>query len=385
MGNPFERKFRAFATHLSAKSAQDHADTTATKSGEIFRDKPFTEEYCTVYRVAVVGQSLSQVVTFCTTAALGVFALTHIVPTWWGIYLAVPLGIAFAFGVERLKRSTLSIASKHLLKYRTFGFVGVVAALTLCVSIAAALYGAKELPGIVYPVPTRAVDPASAETLTAEINRVQTDIDRLQANLKGGKNWVAENRTLPRLQKERAALVERRDAANNAAEGRADAQHAEALTDRADKVAKMQAYSVGAAIVAELVFLLCTAFVFYYLFRHFAETQPDETPTPDNKGQAPGFIYNPNGATTTTANGQPQNIARRPIGFFPNRSVSNATVTKQDKNPFVKNCAHCQKEFMAKVAWQKFCAEPCKLAHHEQRHGRRFDPKQYRKRQNLTS
>ena len=380
MGNPFERKVSAFAHQLRAKNAQDHADTTAAKSGEIFKDKPFTDEYRTVYRVALVGQSLSQVVTFCTTAALGVFALTHIVPTWWGIYLAVPLGIAFAFGVERLKRSTLSIASKHLLKYRSFGFVGVVAALTLCVSIAAALYGAKELPGVVYPPPGRSVNPANIEALTAEINRVQADIDRLQASLKSGANWVAENRTLPRLQKERADLVALRDAANIDAENRADTQHAEALADRADKVAKMQAYSIGAAIVAELVFLLCTAFVLYYLFRHFAERQPTETPTPDKEGQAPGFTYNPNGTTTTTANGLPQNQVRRPIGFFSNHSVNNATVTTQGKNPFVKNCAHCQKEFTAKVAWQRFCTEACKLDFHATTHGQRFDPKYKKKR-----
>lgn len=377
MGNPFERKFRAFATQLSAKNAQDHADTTAAKSGEIFKDKPFTDEYRTVYRVALVGQSLSQVVTFCTTAALGVFALTHIVPTWWGIYLAVPLGIAFAFGVERLKRSTLSIASKHLLKYRSFGFVGVVAALTLCVSIAAALYGAKELPGVVYPPPGRSVNPANIEALTAEINRVQADIDRLQASLKSGANWVAENRTLPRLQKERADLVALRDAANIDAENRADTQHAEALADRAAKVAKMQAYSIGAAIVAELVFLLCTAFVFYYLFRHFAEGQADNESKPAAEAPPPSITFQPNGITAPPANGAPQNLARRPIGFFQNSLVNNATVTTEAKSPFVKNCAHCEKEFAAKVAWQKFCSESCKLAHHEKRHGRRFDPKQY--------
>ena len=65
------------------------------------------------------------------------FALQHVIPLSWGSYVAVPLALFFAYGVERVKRSTIAIASKHLLKYKTFGFVG----------IAAALYGAKELPG----------------------------------------------------------------------------------------------------------------------------------------------------------------------------------------------------------------------------------------------
>jgi ribosomal protein S27AE len=369
MGNPFERKFRKFATTLSAQTAQDHAAVTASHSGEVFRDKPFSEEYRTLYNVAKVGQVVAQVVTFCTTAALGVFALTHIIPLWWGIYLAVPLGIVFAFGVEKVKRTTLAIAAKHQLKYKTFGFVGVVALLTLCVSIAAALYGAKELPGVVYPAPERTTDPAAATALTADIERVQADIKRLENGRKTAENWTAENRTLPRLQKERAALVERRDAASQAAEGRADAQHIEAQQERADKVAKMQAYSVGAAIVAELVFLLCTAFALYYLFRHFAEQQatPEPTtPTATTANQVPTF--SPNGTTSKAAandsNSLPHSETRRPIGFaYGNRTTENVEANR-------RTCAHCGNAYIYGHARQKYCCDDCRVAAWETRTGR---------------
>ena len=59
-------------------------------------------------------------------------------------------------------------------------------------------------------------------------------------------------------------------------------------------------------------------------------------------------------------------------------SVNNATVTQ---GGFAKDCAHCGKAFTAKVNWQKFCSEACKLDHHEAKHGAKFNPKQYRKRQ----
>jgi len=379
MGNPFERKFKEFASTLSAKNAHDHADATAVKSGEVFQDKPFSQEFRTLYRVATIGQSVSQIVTFCTTAALGVFALTHIIPLWWGIYLAVPLGIAFAFGVENVKRSTLAIASKHLLKYKTFGFVGIVAALTLCVSIAAALYGAKELPGIVYPTPQRTTDPAAVSALTADIGRVQTDIDRLQSGLKLGKNWVAENKTLPRLQKERAALVDRRDAATAAAEGRADAQHNEAQQDRAAKVEKMQTYSVGAAIVAELVFLLCTVFVLYYLFRHYAEQQAATEPTtPTTPNQT--VTVSPNGkAVASNLRAEGEGV-RYTIPAAPARdnAMSNGALSSTHSVEVVdsglKPCAWCEKMYRPKTTWQKFCSTDCKFAENEHRHGTRFDP-----------
>jgi len=377
MGNPFEGKFKAFASTLSAKNAQDHAAVTATHSGEVFRDKPFSEEYRTLYNVATVGQVVAQVVTFCTTAALGVFALTHIIPLWYGIYLAVPLGIVFAFGVEKVKRTTLAIASKHLLKYKTFGFVGLVALLTLCVSIAAALYGAKELPGVVYPPPGRTTDPAAATTLTADIDRVQSNINRVQSGLKSGKNWTAENRTLPRLQKERAALVERRDAASQAAEGRADAQHSEAQKERADKVNKMQAYSVGAAIVAELVFLLCTAFCLYYLFRHFAEQQAAHETEAANATTVATLPTSTNGQTATISqngtaskvaadngNGLPHNETRRPIGFHHgNRNTENVEANR-------RTCAHCGNAYTYGHARQKYCCDDCRVAAWETRTGR---------------
>lgn len=367
MGNPFDGKFKAFATALSAKNAQDHADDTGGKSAEVFRDKPFSEEYRTLYAVANVGQLLSQIVTYLTTAALGVFALTHVIPLWWGIYLAVPLALAFAFGVERVKRSSLAIAAKHLLKYRTFGFVGIAAALVMCVSIAAALYGAKELPGVVYPAPKRAANPAAAAALIADIDRIQSDIDRLQAGLKSGANWIAENRTLPKLQAQRAALVERRDAATAASERRADTDHAEALADRAAKVDKMQVYSIAAAVVAELVFLLCTVFVYYYLFRHFAEqqaTKEQDTWSTLRSEAVPPFFQNR--TTTATVNGHrlPHDEPKRPIGFTYGKRNTENVVGNQ------RACAHCGNAYTYGHARQKYCCEACRVAAWESRTGR---------------
>jgi hypothetical protein len=389
--NPFEAKFRLFSENLSKKNAEGNSEHIAAKSGEVFADKPFSVEFHTVYKISIWGQSVAQIVTFTTTAALGVFALTHIVPLWWGIYIAVPLGLLFAFGVEKVKRSTLAIASKHLLKYKTFGFVGFVAMLTLCVSIGAALYGAKELPGVVYAKPLREVDAQSTTALAADIDKVQKDIDRAQANLKSEKNWILENKTLPKLQKERAALVERRDAATNAAEGRGDTQHAEALADRAAKVDKMQVYSVGAAIVAELVFLLCTAFVFYFLFRHFAETEHEAAessaaatvatskPVSTNVAQP----ITSNGHHVGSSNGQAVTNEARPIGFayanrnaparddaMGNSAMSNTVVIDSSMKP----CAWCSTLYKPKTTWQKFCSTKCKFSENEHRVGTRFDP-----------
>jgi len=217
MSNQFERKFSAFSSTLQAENNTTQNERLTQQAGDVFADKPFSVEFRSVYNVAKVGQSLTQVVTFCTTAALGVFALSHVVPVSWGIYAAVLVGVAFAFGVEKVKRSTLQIAVKYYLKYNQLGAAGVVALLVMCVSIGAALYGAKELPGVIYPEPHKSIDGAAVAALEKDIARVQADIDRTTAKLNAADNWTAENRTLPRLQKERARFVVLRDAATTAA------------------------------------------------------------------------------------------------------------------------------------------------------------------------
>lgn len=352
MSNPFERKFSAFSSSLQTKTSTAKNENLTQRAGDVFADKPFTVEFRSIYNVAQVGQSLTQVVTFCATAALGVFALTHIVPTTWGIYIAVPLGVAFAFGVEKVKRSTLQIAAKYYLKYNQMGAAGAVALLVMCVSIGAALYGAKELPGVIYPEPRKDVDGRSVAALSADIDRVQKDIDRTTAKLGSADNWTAENRTLPRLQKERARLVAERQTATTAAQMQADLDQNQARFERAAKVDKLQIYSVSVAVVAELLFLLCTGFILYFLFRQYAETEP-ENETPQEAVQA----------VTGTPNHSPilRSMSANLTAEKPIYKVSAAPGS---------TCAHCGTDYQRRTTFQKFCSEGCRVASWENKTGR---------------
>lgn len=361
MSNPFEGKFTAFSANLTAKNAENHAANVAAKSGDIYADKPFSVEYKTVYQVAQVGQSFSQVITFTTTAALGVFATMHVVPLWWGVWVAVPIGLLFAFGVEKVKRLTLAIASKHLLKYKTFGGVGVVACLVMCVSIAAALLGAKELPNVVYPKAAIVSDLSSVEALTSDLNRVQSDIDRTAGKLAQGANWIAENKTLPRLQRERAALIEKRTEAAKQAAERVDAGKVEAEAERVGNIEKMQIYSVSAAIVAELVFLLCTVFVFYYLFRHYAEgSEESEAPAP--APAAKGMRY------STTANFTTDESRLTKVV-----DEGKSEKRKDQQNVEKKICIWCKTPYIYAHKKQFYCCSKCRIAAWESRTGAKLN------------
>lgn len=355
--NPFQHKFTEFTQTLSEKNAQHLKQDVTTKSGDIFQDKPYSVEFKGLYNVARVGQSLTQVVTFLTTAALGVFALSHVVPASWGVYLALPIAILFAFGVEKTKRATMAIAAKYWLKYKQFGGVGFVALLVMCVSIAAALYGAKELPGVMYPVPEKKQDTAAISALTANIEQVQTDIERLQKKQEQAANWVAENKTLPQLQTQRLALIADRTEAQQAADQRADQEHTAAMADRAQKVDKMQTYSIGAAIIAELIFALCTAYIFYYLFRHYAETSADDADaTQEQPKKAQTFAVNGFSQHLNNTAAKNENQQRRPIGF----TIDENRLTNQSQGN-LRTCQHCQTTYQYRHAKQKFCSDSCRI------------------------
>jgi hypothetical protein len=364
MSNPFTHKFTTFSANLSEKNAAHTAQTVTTKSGEVFADKPFTIEYRGIYSTAKIGQSVAQVITFLTTAALGVFALTHIVPLWFGIYIAVPLGLLFAFGVEKIKRSTLAIAAKHYLKYGEFGAVGIVALLVMLVSIGCALYGAKELPGVVYAQPQRTKDLQSAQHIQKQVDVVQFDINRLQTKIDGkGGNWVAENRTLPKLQKQRAELINQKAQVEQEAGKQAETEYSEALTDRAQKVDKMQVYAVVSAIIAELIFLFCTGFILYYLFRHYAEQNPDQ------KGeQAATFAPQTNGATfpggTQVKNGKVPTVANM------NATGQTFTLRTEPTKGRSAKCLYCANEYEKRTTFQKYCSEQCRVSAWETNTGR---------------
>ena len=115
--NIFKQKYNEFTRAHTESSTQAATTSHADKAAQIFQDKPFSVEYAGLFTVAQVGQSIAQVVTLLTTAALVTFAIGHLLPTA-GLFFALPVGIVVAFGVEVLKRKILSITAKNVIKYK---------------------------------------------------------------------------------------------------------------------------------------------------------------------------------------------------------------------------------------------------------------------------
>ena len=380
MSNPFDSKFTAFAKILGKNSTEAHKNSIAAQSLDVFTDKPFTQEYRSIYHVSKIGQLLAQVVTFATTAGIGIFALRHIIPNEAGIYISLPIGLAFAAIIEAVKRSTLKITAKHILKYKSFGMVGIFAGLVMAVSIGAAIFGAKELPALVFPKQAVQLDVEAANTIAKDIEQVEKDI-KATSSKKG--NWIAENRTLPKLQTIRADLQARRDEATRMAATRRDDATSEADTERQQDIARMQVYTVGAAIMAEILFLVCSCFILFYLFRAFAEDAhqwPENSPRAKHEQTA--YVDTTKDVALSMHNVRSTPVAKRytvpasvpaSVNESVNESVPASVPTSVNESvnasTFNKICDNCNEPFTAKVNWQRFCKEGCKLSYHAAKHG----------------
>jgi hypothetical protein len=117
------------------------------------------------------------------------------------------------------------------------------------------------------------------------------------------------------------------------------------------------------AIIAELIFLFCTGFILYYLFRHYAEQNPDQ------KGeQAATFAPQTNGATfpggTQVKNGKVPTVANM------NATGQTFTLRTEPTKGRSAKCLYCANEYEKRTTFQKYCSEQCRVSAWETNTGR---------------
>jgi hypothetical protein len=372
--NIFLQKYNEFTRAHTESSTQAATTIHADKAAQIFQDKPFSIEYAELFTVAQVGQSIAQVVTLLSTAALVTFAIGHLLPTA-GLFFALPVGIVVAFGVEVLKRKILSITAKNVIKYREFGAVGFAALAAMLLSVAAALVGSYQLPAVLFPKTKTAPSTAAIERITTDIKTLDADIQKA-ATVPG---WVSVNRTVPRLQAQRTQLIQAREQAAQQAGTDAQQAETEAESSRQTKIKELQVYSVGTAIAAELIFLLSTLFVFYFLWRCFAETQTagtpdaglDETHQSEKTHPTESNVLR-NGVPFSENKKVPQNHKKKPItqNVSARAQTHQKTQEPQETKNTLRVCENCQSEYHYGHNRQRFCNDFCRVQNWQQRTGK---------------
>lgn len=380
--NPFSEHFQKFGNTRLFDRLQSK-----------FTPKPYYYQY-RILRAVVLGASiLFHILSAATAAALVFLFVGKLIPS---DLAAGAVTLAALVALEFAKRETSGRFFHDTLQFSKVsgGLCAAVIGLS-AISIACSYFGAEKAVKELTPPPAL----VDADTLTAPIREQIAAIDGQIADAKrntwNGKVTARSQRTIDRLTRQREVLVNEQIRQQTRADTRNDE------TEKTHTVTT-EANAAGFALFtlcSELLLILCLWYLQYYDFRSFAEYCAKPT-----GGKAGSIWIKSIEAPAVSANGSehsngkgalPTNEApRRPIGFHRDtgngmsyRARDNAmgytppppTGETREVDKSLKPCAHCGTPFRYRTTWQKFCSTDCKLAYHETRHGRKFDPTYKRK------
>lgn len=386
--NPFSEHFQKFGNTRLFDRLQNK-----------FTPKPYYYQYRTLRAVVFGASFLFHLLSAATAAALVFLFVGNLIPSQ---IAAGAVTLATLAALELSKRETSGRFFHDALQFGKMspGLLVVVLALA-AVSTACSYFGAERAVRALTPPP----DLVAADTLTAPVREQIAAIDGQIADAKKntwqGKVTSRSQRTIERLTRQREALTGELIRLQTRADTRNDATETAHATTTEANASGFALFT----LCCELLLILCLWFLQYYDYRSFAEycgkptgKQPDTSGT--SAVQAVTFSTNGNGSGHhSAANGAlPANDAgRRRIGFnqpppgepdeMRYRARDNEKsydapgtapeVREVDKS--LKPCEQCGTLFRYRTTWQKFCTNDCKLAYHEAKHGRRFDPTYKRK------
>jgi hypothetical protein len=386
--NPFSEHFAKFGNTRLFDRLQNK-----------FTPKPYYYQYRTLRAVVLGASFLFHLLSAATAAALVFLFVGKLIPSQLAAGAVTLTALA---ALELSKRETSGRFFHDALQFGKLspGLLVVVLALA-AVSTACSFFGAERAVRALTPPP----DLLAADTVTApvreQIAAIDGQIADAQKNTWQGKLTTRAQKTVERLTRQREALTNELIRQQTRTDTRNDATETEHATTTEANASGFALFT----LCSEVLLILCLWFLQYYDYRAFAEYCGKPTgKQPDTSGasavQAVTFSTNGHGSANGhhSANGAlpANNAGRRPIGFHQPPDNGNELryrardnekrydapsaapeVLEVDKS--LKPCEQCGTLFRYRTTWQKFCTNDCKLAYHEAKHGRKFDPTYKRK------
>jgi len=370
-----------------------------------FTPKPYYYQYRTIRAVVLGSSFLFHVLSAATAAALIFLFVGKLIPS----HLAAgAVTLAALAALEISKRETSARFFHDALQFGKLspGLLVVVLALA-AISTACSFFGAERAVRALTPPP----DLLAADTVTApvraQIAAIDAQISDAKRNTWQGKVTTRSQRTIDRLTRSKELLLAEQVRQQNRVDSRNDATETEHTTTTEANASGFALFT----LCCEVLLILCLWFLQYYDYRSFAEYCAKPTgkqPETSAATTVQAVTFSTNGHSSTnghhSANGAlPANDAgRRPIGFHRAQGDANEMryrardnamsydATSAPPDPLevdksLKPCVQCGTPFRYRTTWQKFCTNDCKLAHHEAKHGRKFDPTYKRKSKPATA
>jgi len=403
--------FNQFDKAANQYEAGKNLEAQKSKVLGIFADKSFSQRYNLADKAAKMLAFICNIISLSTFAFLVGYMLYNLCLPALGegsLYVAIPFAVAISGFFELVKNAAYANFLIGFYKFKNAAISGLAALVILSgISIGSSFVGAKLLPSATL-VDTTKHDFSSFDAQKLELNN-QIKAAQIGSTYKGiltkqGHAQISKiQKELDNLAKERAKYTELIDT-----EKAVFAQDKSSITQ----------YLGYFAIIAELVYIACYSFSFYYLYRYYVELQisstanPEQVPTkfheihkhanPMHSG-TPNPMHSgtpnptpnnpPNVGTTQPANPNPEPTQPRKIGFIIGQNLGTPNPTPEPTQPAnpdaqafrdtpnpdaiiskygIGTCANCQTKYHKNSYNHKYCSDVCKLDFHEKKHGSKF-------------
>jgi hypothetical protein len=385
--NPFDAVFE----QVKGAGINVVSERLAQKANELYKDKPFGLEYKGVYMVTDLVAKISSLISF----ASALFALQTVLFWIVGLYVSWIGSLLLCGLIEVLKTQIWGKTAKNFNVYKRVGVLGISSLIGLHVlSLVSSGYGAYLIPSQ-FAAPAPVLDSFAHQTnqtilseagnLDAQILGVDAQISKQSSLLikPNGEKSSSTAKELSKLNAQKSELqAQKREALARVEQMQKDHKTQSEIKGKEtqSEVLTLQYIAVGVAVLFEFLYILCTLFGFYFMFRVYVDT----IETNDNRKETNDLVINSND-NRKEAN---QNLTNA----YDNRKETNENRKEQtphpappaNKNPskigfkfydtngglVLPKCANCETDFIPKHHKQKYCTDNCRVQKWEQETGK---------------
>jgi len=351
----------------------------ARQAQSIYQDKNFADEFRSIFVSSVSLRLVANIVssaTFLVAVYIGLFPLI-------GSFLAVLVGLVSCILFEVLKSFVWRITNKYILKYKTVSFLLVASLVGLhLVSFGGSCFGAWQLPCIlIAPTASTAtvqnIDSINT-TYLVQLATIDKHLEQLQDKTssstirKAINNLTEQKKTI--LSGQKLAIEDAKEKNQAKVKENKEATKTANLEHQAN-IKKTQVSSLGLAAFFEVLFIICSIFIAYYLFRQYVDDSEQDNQEPSVQDGDNRNITDDN--SVIKAESQASEIAHQApkatnkIGFEQGKNSEQAK--RQDGNrqelEYTKICAldSCKEPFLHNIHNQKYCSTDCRKLAYEKR------------------
>jgi Na+-transporting methylmalonyl-CoA/oxaloacetate decarboxylase gamma subunit len=364
--NPFDAVFE----QVKGAGINVVSERLAQKANELYKDKPFGLEYKGVYMVTDLVAKISSLISF----ASALFALQTVLFWIVGLYVSWIGSFLLCGLIEVLKTQIWGKTAKNFNVYKRVGVLGISSLIGLHIlSLVSSGYGAYLIPSQ-FAAPAPVLDSfahQTNQTILSEAGNLDAQILGLDAQISkqssllikpNGEKSSSTAKELSKLNAQKSELqAQKREALARVEQMQKDHKTQSEIKGKEtqSEVLTLQYIAVGVAVLFEFLYILCTLFGFYFMFRVYVDTIEPETQTPENSGK---MVKNSTPESREAGNpkiGQsqipqiapPVNIKPPKIGF---------KFYDANGGIILPTCVNCGLEFLPNHQKQKYCTTDCK-------------------------